>query len=217
MEIQMKEKLKSRVGLYGGTFSPPHLGHLHAACEFVEKLSLDRLVIMPVNIPPHKQAEHLVDGKRRLELCRIAFGSIDNAEISDYEISKDGVSYTVDTLRHMSNENTELYMLCGDDMFLTLDTWRRACEIFSLTSVVCMRRYLTDGEPLLIKKAEYEEKYGARVYFIDAAAYPVSSTEIRERLKNGESCDGLLDTEVEKYIRENGIYLRDKGSIKSES
>jgi len=208
---------KIRVGLYGGTFSPPHLGHIHAAREFTEKLSLDRLVIMPAGIPPHKEVKYYVDGETRLELCRIAFGGIGKAEFSDYEIEKHGVSYTVETLRHMHDSDTELFMLCGDDMFLTLDTWKCAEEIFSLTSIVCMRRYLTDEKPLLIKKAEYEEKYAARVFFIDAAAFPVSSTEIREKLMNGESCDGLLDPSLERYIRERGLYCPHKEGTENEN
>lgn len=210
----MKDHRKLRVGLYGGTFSPPHLGHLHAAREFAKALDLDRLVIMPANIPPHKRVSHFVDGETRLELCRLTFGSIECAEISDFEIKKEGVSYTVETLRHMAAADAELFMLCGDDMFLTLDTWRCAEEIFSLTAVVCMRRYLTDVTPLLLKKAEYEEKYGARVYFIDESAYPLSSTEIRERLTAGESCEGLLHGAAEEFILENGIYAQtDKGSV----
>ena len=210
-------KAKKRVGLYGGTFSPPHLGHLHAAKSFAEALGLDSLVIMPAGIPPHKKVEHYVDGETRLEMCRLTFGEIEGAHISDFEIKKEGKSYTVETLRHMKSEDSELYMLCGDDMFLTLDTWRCAAEIFSLTNIVCMRRYRTDIEELLRKKAEYEEKYGARVIFIDAAAYPASSTEIREKLKSGESCTGLLEPRTESFIRKRDIYPNeDSEKVKKE-
>ena len=202
----MTNSKKRRIGLYGGTFSPPHLGHFHAAREFIRAAELDTLVIMPANIPPHKKVEYQIDPMMRLEMCSLAFGDLEKAEISDFEINKQGVSYTVDTLRAMSGEDRELFMLCGDDMFLTLDTWRCASEIFSLTTIVCMRRYLTPAEPLLLKRIEYEEKYNASVIFTDAPAYPASSTEIREKLKSGESLEGLLSDKVEEYIRKNNLY-----------
>ena len=202
----MIENKKRRVGLYGGTFSPPHMGHVHAAREFIKGAELDELVIMPANIPPHKKVKYPVDGNTRLEMCRMAFGGILKAYVSDYEIEKQGISYTVDTLKHLSCEDRDLFMLCGDDMFLTLDTWRLASEIFSLTTIVCMRRYKTPEDELLLKRKEYEEKYGARVIFITAPAYPASSTEIRERLQKGESLAGLLPADVEDYIRRHGLY-----------
>lgn len=202
----MTKEKKRRVGLYGGTFSPPHLGHLHAAREFIIGAELDTLVIMPANIPPHKTVENPVDPKTRLEMCSIAFGELEKAEVSDYEIEKQGVSYTVDTLRHLSGEDRELFMLCGDDMFLTLDTWRLAPEIFSLTAIVCMRRYTTPEDELVLKRREYEEKYGARIIFISSEAYPASSTEIREKIKNGDPLEGLLSSDVEAYVRKHGLY-----------
>jgi len=198
--------VKRRVGLYGGTFSPPHLGHLHAAREFVKTAELDSLVIMPAGIPPHKRMEHYVDGEKRLEMCRLTFSGIACAQVSDFEIKKEGISYTVETLRHMHDGISELFLLCGDDMFLTLDTWRCAEEIFSLATIVLMRRYDTADAELLKKKAEFEERFTARVIFSEGGAYPVSSTEIRKKLSEGESCAGLLEEATERYIRRMGLY-----------
>lgn len=200
--------VKRRVGLYGGTFSPPHLGHLHAAREFVKTAQLDSLVIMPAGIPPHKQMEHYVSGDIRAELCRLTFDSIGCAAISDFEITKEGKSYTVETLRHMSADDTELFLLCGDDMFLTLDTWYCAEEIFSRAVIVLMRRYDSADNELIRKKAEYEAKYDARVLFSESEAYPVSSTEIRGRLLSDSSCTGLLEEKTERFIRERGLYSK---------
>ena len=197
---------KRRVGLYGGTFSPPHMGHLHAARVFIRAAELDSLVIMPANIPPHKVVKEPIDPMMRMQMCFLAFEELSEATVSDFEIKKQGVSYTVDTLRAMSTDDSELFMLCGDDMFLTLDTWRRAEEIFSLTTIVCMRRYLTPNIPLLEKCAEYKEKYNARIMFADALPYPAASSEIREKIKKGEPLEGLLSPRVEDYIRENKLY-----------
>ena len=203
--------MKEKIGLYGGTFSPPHAGHVNAAHNFIEAIGLDRLYVMPANIPPHKIVTNPIPTEMRLEMCRMAFGDLPNTIVSDYECTKAGVSYTVETLRHLSADSRELYMLCGDDMFLTLDSWRLAEEIFSLTNIVCMRRYNGDGMDLLQKKKEYEEKYGARVIFIDATPLPVSSTEIREMIKSGsEDLCKYLNDDVISYINNNGLYEADK-------
>ncbi len=204
----MSERLLKRVGLYGGTFSPPHLGHLHAAEEFAEQLKLDRLIIMPAGTPPHKTETLHIDGELRLEMCRLTFGAIPCVEISSLEIDRGGASYTVDTLRSLERDGEEIFMLCGDDMFLTLDRWRCASEIFSRAVIVCMRRYTTDGAELLRRRDEYTEKYSARVEFIDAPAFPASSSQVRERLAAGESCTELLEERTARYIRETGIYSR---------
>lgn len=196
----------TRVGLYGGTFSPPHLGHLHAAREFARAMKLDRLIIMPACTPPHKRETLHIDGAQRLEMCRLTFGDIPCAEISSLEIERGGASYTVDTLRALEREHEKLFMLCGDDMFRTLDRWYCAPEIFSRAVIVCVRRYLTDGTELLKKRAEYEEKYSASVEFIDAPAFPVSSSRVRELLAAGEDCRGLLEARTERFIIENKIY-----------
>ncbi len=195
-----------RVGLYGGTFSPPHMGHVNAAEVFLNSVNLTKLVIMPANIPPHKVVLNLVSPEHRLEMCRLSFGNLKKTVISDYEIKKDGVSYTVDTLRTFTRENRKLFLLCGDDMFLTLDTWRNAEEIFKLATIVGIRRYDGDSEALLQKKKIYEEKYSAEIVLIDNKAFPVSSTEIRERISNGEVPSGLIHPDAEKYIYENGLY-----------
>ena len=209
--------MKEKIGLYGGTFSPPHAGHVNAARNFVKFIGLDRLYVMPANIPPHKVVSNPVPTEMRLEMCRRAFGDLPNTMVSDYECMKEGVSYTVDTLRYLSAGSRELYMLCGDDMFLTLDSWRLAGEIFSLTNIVCMRRYDCDGEVLLQKKKEYEEKFGARVIFIDAEALPVSSTEIREMINCGcEDLKKYLDEDVISYININGLYGSEKNGKMTE-
>lgn len=196
-----------RVGLYGGTFSPPHRGHVNAAAEFVRAMCLDKLYIMPANIPPHKEIVNPVPAQMRLAMCRMAFASVMNTEVSDYEISKAGVSYTVDTLRYLCKRFSQVFMLCGDDMFLTLDRWRSPDEIFRMAHIVCMRRYDTDSAPLTEKKAEYESCFGARVTFIDAEPIPVSSTEIRDMLGKGDArASEYVAPSVLEYIEKNGLY-----------
>lgn len=195
----------TRLGIYGGTFSPPHLGHVYAAGEFMRAASLDRLLIMPAGIPPHKRLENGDDPSVRLELCRAAFGKMEKVEVSDYEAAKGGVSYTADTLEHFAAHDVELSLLCGTDMFLTLDLWRRPDVIFSLSHVYGIRRAASDSE-LEEKAEEYRRRFGASVSVIESMPYEVSSTEVRERLRRGESCEGLLPDAVYRLIDKMGLY-----------
>ncbi len=196
-----------KVGLYGGTFSPPHAGHVNAAENFAASMDLQKLIIMPAGIPPHKAVENPVPSAARLEMCRLAFSGIKIAEVSDFEITKEGLSYTVDTLRHLYPTYGRIYLLCGDDMLLTLDCWRESSEIFRMAHIVCMRRYDTDGTKLYEKAEEYERNFDAAVSFIDADPLPVSSTDVREMLKNGDASVGeYLAPSVARYIKEKGLY-----------
>ena len=118
-----------KIGIYGGTFSPPHLGHRHAVEAFASSLALDEVIVMPVNIPPHKQALEEVDAAMRLAMTRIAFRDLSYVTVSDWEIEAGEISYTANTLCHFAPMG-ELYFLCGGDMFLTLPDWYRPDLIF---------------------------------------------------------------------------------------
>lgn len=199
---------KKKVGIYGGTFAPPHKGHVKAARHFIKCAKLDELLITVTYTPPHKQVKGDAEPYQRLEMARLAFGKIKKAVVSDYEIEKKGVSYTKDTLRHFKTEENELFLLVGDDMFLTLDEWRSPDEIFALCTVVCFPRD-DDGEILekiQAKKKEYEEKFSARIMTPEYTVYELSSTEIREDIKNGRSVSDKITKEVLDYINEHGLY-----------
>ncbi|MBR3999263.1 MAG: nicotinate (nicotinamide) nucleotide adenylyltransferase [Clostridia bacterium] len=198
--------MKERLGLYGGTFAPPHLGHVRAAENMMTHLGLDRLLIMPTNVPPHKIKTAQDTPGQRLAMCHAAFDGIAGAEVSDFEIRQGGASYTYLTLEHLTSPEREIFMLCGSDMLLTLDQWRRAEDIFRMANIVCMPRY-TDGiGALTAKQAEYREKYGARVEIIPGDVLEISSTEIRQRIaENGDLTD-LLPADVIDIIRRENLY-----------
>ena len=154
-----------RVGIYGGTFAPPHIGHVEAARAFMKQMRLDYLYVIPAAIPPHKQSDFIVDPIHRLAMCDLAFSGIDGVIVSDIELRRGGVSYTVDTLRELTAPDTRLFLFCGTDMFLTLDQWYQAEEIFKLCYPIYIRR---ENEQLItnriLKKiGEYTEKYNAVV------------------------------------------------------
>ena len=198
-----------RIGIYGGTFSPPHNGHVAAAKAFMEQMWLDFLYVIPTGTPPHKEMSVSVDAAHRLEMCRLAFADVEGVYVSDVEMRREGRSYTVDTLRELAGEDRRLFLLCGTDMMLTLDQWREPEEIFKLSYPVYIRREkdaILDAK-IVQKIADYNQKYGKVVRRIVTEPIELSSSLIREKLKNGEDVSGLIPASVEKYIRDNHLYV----------
>lgn len=198
-----------RIGIYGGTFSPPHIGHMHAARIFLEKGGIDRLTVIPTFVTPLKEREEQTSALDRLAMCRLAFAFSPRITVSDLEIRREGRSYTSETLSALASPNVRLSFLCGTDMFLSMDRWHEPETIFRLARIVCMRREneAEKGELLMKKADEYRMRFGAEVVFLDAVPLPLSSSEIRLRLAHGENCDAYLDASVLDYIRQRGLYL----------
>ncbi len=199
-----------RLGVYGGTFNPMHAGHVHILREMIRRLSLDRVLVIPANVPPHKQAEDLADGAHRLAMCRLAAEEVREApvEVSDLELQRTGPSYTADTLEELHRRYPEdkLFLLMGEDMFLTVEHWVRAREIMSLCTLCACPR--SDSmEALRAKKRQLEAEFSARCVLEDVPYHPASSTEIRARLRAGEPLTGLAPAKVEAYIRAHGLYM----------
>lgn len=198
-----------KTGIYGGTFSPPHTGHIMAAEVFMATKEFDELLVIPAAIPPHKSIDASDVPEHRLEMCRLAFGHIEGVTVSDIELKRGGKSYTVDTLTALSEEGRELFLLCGTDMIMTLDEWYRADEIFRLCTPVCVRRETSDaGKKLLdLKIKSYKKRFGVDVRIIDATAIEISSSEIRDAVLKGKDPSAYLSPAVEAYIKENGLYI----------
>lgn len=196
---------KTRVGIFGGTFNPPHIGHIEAARAFFLGAKLDKLIIMPAFIPPHKEYNSTVSCEERLEMSKIAFADIDGATVSDLEISRGGKSYTYLTLQELANDETELYFLCGTDMILTLGEWKNPDIIFSLATICYIRRESDEATTQEIEKKcrEYEHKYNARIIPIHANVIEISSSEIRDKK---EGYISYLSPELLEYIRKAGLY-----------
>ena len=197
--------MKRRVGIFGGTFNPPHVGHVAAAKAFLEQAHLDELIIMPAFIPPHKEFDSVVSCEQRLEMCKIAFSDIPGTNVSDLEIVRQGKSYTYITLQELTSEEVELYFLCGTDMILTMDNWRNPEIIFSLANICYIRREKDEDTTALIDKKcrEYSIKYNATVIPIDADVIEISSSEIRTNL---DKASKYLSQNVIDYIELAGLY-----------
>lgn len=197
-----------RVGIYGGTFSPVHNGHVAAAKAFMEQMWLDILYIIPTGVPPHKTMKGDATAKDRLEMCRLAFEGMEGVIVSDLEIRREGKSYTVDTLRQLYDPDGRLFLLMGTDMLLTLDKWREPEEIFRLCYPVYIRRE-EDGAldaAIMEKIKTYQEKYGKVVRRIVAPAMEISSTDVRAAVAEGFPIEGAVPSSVAAYIRDRGLY-----------
>lgn len=202
-----------RLGIYGGTFSPPHNGHIYAAKVFMDKLRLDKLLVIPTCIPPHKHvAEN--DPEARLEMTEIAFSTLPEYGktlfVDPYEYRSGGKSYTAKTLEHFSGDDRELFFLCGTDMFLTLADWYHPEIICALATIVLLRR---ESDPenfgqIESYRAMLCDKFAARVVEIDSNAIELSSSEIRGRVADGQPIDALVPVGVAEYIRAKGLYSK---------
>lgn len=197
-----------KLGIYGGTFAPVHNAHVRAAEAFVSECRLDKLLIIPAGIPPHKAVAADDDPNKRLEMCRLAFANIPKAEVSDMELLRTGRSYTVLTVRELEHEEVELYLLCGTDMILSFDQWFCFREIMEKCTLVYIRREDdADIGDLLDKKIdEYINKYGASIVKLDLPALEMSSTMVRDIIKNGGDASSLIPPSVMQYIDQRKMY-----------
>lgn len=203
-----------RIGVYGGAFNPPHLGHITAARAVSGLLKLDKLLVVPTGHPPHKT---LPPGsptpEQRLEMTRLAMeqaGLGDRVEVSDLEVRRAGNSYTADTLARLREQypEDELWLLMGADMFLTLQTWREPERILSLAGIAAFGRTEADTEELFSVQREYLYRTypQARIFTLSIpGVVDVSSTELRDRLAKGEG-GALLAPAVYGYILREKLY-----------
>ncbi len=190
-----------KIGVFGGTFNPPHNGHVRLAKAAADELKLDKLLVIPSCIPPHKIAAKLADGQERLEMCRLAFGCDPRFEVSPMELERGSRSYTVETLRELKAlyPGSELYFIVGSDMLESFDKWYLWQEILSL-SVLCAASREEGYNPDLSRFGKLAE----RIKIITLDPLEVSSTQIRNSA--GEVSSELLDPKVAAYIREHGLY-----------
>ncbi|MBP3654086.1 MAG: nicotinate (nicotinamide) nucleotide adenylyltransferase [Oscillospiraceae bacterium] len=193
-----------KIAMFGGSFNPPHLGHVEAVRSVIECLKPDRLLIMPAYSPPHKvMAEDTPSPEQRLELCRLAFADIPQAEISDLEIRREGKSYTADTLLqlHELYPDDELVLIMGTDMILSLESWYRPELIMELAEIAVLLRGV-DEDAHVRSHIEYlQTTYGARITQLEAAVYPAASTEVRQALKNASGNELLPEAVYEHILR----------------
>jgi len=220
-----------RIGLFGGTFNPIHLGHVQVVREVKTGFGLDNILIIPSALPPHKELNGVVDAEDRLEMIRLAFSDDPNFVISDVELKRSGPSYTIDTVRHfksISPENTELYLIVGLDAFLEIDTWKSYNDLFLLIPFIVMSRTINQensaelewkslnnylqskiskGYTFSFAQSSFLHDKKQPVCVFNVTPVDISSTTIRKRIKNGRSIKRLVPEIIENFINAKGLYL----------
>ena len=174
-----------KIGVYGGSFNPPHLGHVKAALACREELGLDRVLVIPASVPPHKAlASGSASAQERLRLTRLAFSDLPGFEVLDLELRREGKSYTADTLRELKAQypKDDLFLMMGTDMFLSFQDWYRPAEIAECARLVCFSRYDADekNRAALEKQAlALEQAFGQKPILLQNDCLDISSTEVR--------------------------------------
>jgi len=190
--------MEKAVGIYGGTFDPIHLGHLITAQLVLEKRNLKKIIFVPCNISPFKINENHTLANHRLNMTRLAITDYPQFDISDYEIEKGEVSYTIDTLRMLSRYYAKMELIIGFDNLLLFHKWKESDEIIKLAKLTVLNRKSENNfKP---------NKYFRLANFVNTPIIEISSSMIRERIKNNLPIDFLVPQKVQNYIKANGLY-----------
>ena len=197
-----------RIGIYGGSFNPPHIGHIQAAKQAVEVLNLDKLLVIPAGIAPHKDMpDNTPTPRHRLDMLRLTLADCPEIEVSDLEVNREGPSYTWETIQHLKEMYPEacLILFMGTDMFLSIDSWKNSEFILeNATRGVFYRGNKGEAQAIEAKKAELEAQ-GAKVELVQNVVIPISSTQMR-RLLAFRCAGAFLPEGVLDYIREHRLY-----------
>lgn len=223
-----------RIGLFGGTFNPIHRGHLQVISEVKKAFDLDQVLLIPSALPPHKESGGVADAGVRMDMIRLAVANnpalMQFVSVSDVELKRSGPSYTIDTVRHLKQnmpQKTELYLILGLDAFLEIDTWKSYEELFLLVPFIVMTRAGAgqEGDSMVESLGDYLKSNISFRYqfstsqfcYVDDKKRPVfvfkvtpvdiSSTKIRELVKNGGSIESMVSEKVKDYIKTKGLYL----------
>ncbi len=194
---------------FGGSFDPVHLGHLLVARDVMEALGFERVVFVPAHQAPLKDP-HLASPKERLEMLRLSLLGLQGFEVSHIEIDRGGISYTVDTARELRKTlGDKPFFLVGADSFLSLHLWKEPDELVSLARFVVVDRQGKRERVMNYLRENFPElKEGEDFHFLSVRRVDISSTEIRERVKEGKSIKWLVPERVEDYILARGLYTK---------
>jgi len=187
-----------RIGILGGTFNPIHIGHLTIAQMVREQMKLDKVLFIPSNLPPHKSGKFVVSAKDRYHMVRLAIHGNPYFEISDFEIEKEGKSYSIDTVSYFHDlfgRGTKFFFIIGSDLLPTLHTWKRINEIEKIVSFVAVHR-----------PGFKEKKSKVKVKLVTIPGLQTSSSYVRQRITSGKTVKYLVPDNIIKYIADKKLY-----------
>jgi len=206
--------MMQKIGVFGGSFNPPHVGHFILAERIKDILKLDKIIFIPAYIPPHKTKMHIMDPIHRLKMLKLAAGKNSYFEVSDIEIKRGGTSFTYDTLLYLNGryKNAKLHLIIGMDNYHDFCCWKNYEQIFDLCEVIVLKRRDIGSEKkhmhMAGKVKEYKKKLSSqdRFLFLDTPFLDISSTEIRQRIKAKKTINNYVSEKVAKYIEKNNLY-----------
>ncbi len=219
-----------RVGLFGGTFNPIHIGHCQVALDVVQQFDLDRIYVIPSSLPPHKSKGALAAAADRYEMARLALKDYPSLQVSDVEIRRPGQSYTYDTVQQFKAglpQNGRLFFILGMDAFLEINTWKAFNRLFDEAAFIVMSRPQDDAEPFSLQEAiaafaaefisanytlkEDDDRvlrhpYKQPIFIASVTAVRIASSQIRRMIRRKEAIDAWVAPAVRRYIEKRGLY-----------
>jgi nicotinate-nucleotide adenylyltransferase len=216
-----------RVGLFGGTFDPIHVGHVETALTARRSLGLDRVIVLPARVPPHRPLQPVASPYHRFAMAALAVNGIEGLAASDIDLRAPGPSYTADTLTRFQEQwaltRAQIFFITGADAFAEIETWHRYPEVLDLANFVAVSRpgfpaeALRQRLPALAPRMEAAPGAGTAespaIFLVNAPTPEVSSTDIRRRLRSGETLAGLVPAAVARHITQHGLYADNPASL----
>ncbi len=209
-----------RIGVFGGTFNPVHIGHIRGAISVYETFNLDKIILVPTGIPPHKKND-VIDAAYRYKMIQLAVCGLDFFEVSRIEIDSNQINYTIDTISKLKNiyKDDDMFFMVGTDAFFYLNLWKDYKELTKLVPFILMKRPEFDTTPIVDKYKEwlnffdvegkFEYNIKSRTVFIYAPpAFDISSSMVRDRIKKGKTIRYLVPEKVEEFIDRKGLYRK---------
>ncbi|MFU2158811.1 MULTISPECIES: nicotinate-nucleotide adenylyltransferase [Caldisericum] len=207
MEANHSSTTKIRIALYGGAFNPIHIGHLFVAKEATYLFGLERVIFVPTGNPVFAKKD-LLDKNIRYNLVKMAIKNEDHFEVSDFEIKRPEPSYYIDTLKHFTQDNVEVFSIIGEDAFLKITLWKDYEEVLRNSYFIVAKRLNDDFLTLREFVSENLNGFKDKIFTLSHPLFSISSTLVRERIKNGLSITYLVPKEVELEILRNNYYRR---------
>ena len=220
--------MAKKIGLFGGSFNPVHLGHLRAAEEIRELLSLDKVIFIPTSVHPLKQSSNIPDGKKRFQMLKLAIRDNPDFEVSEVELKREGPSYTIDTLKYYSNryKNNQFYFIIGNENLASIDRWKQYEDLFRYSNFAVIKRPgVKSGKgnsplPLKLKRTFklkksqkditiYEHKSSKKLIFLNIRGIRISSTRVRKLIREKKSVKYFIPNNLNTYILKNNLYIGD--------
>ncbi len=201
-----------KIGISGGTFNPIHYGHLIVAELVRDEFGLEKVLFVPSGMPPHKNLSDVAEAEHRFNMVHQAVKNNPGFYESRIEVERGGYTYTIDTvksLREIYGEDAKLYYIIGADVLNDLVTWRNYQEVFKVCEFIAVLRPGNDIEGFNRQMEYLRDTFGAIIHFIDTPLIEISSTEIRNRIRQGKTIKYLVPEAVEDYIKENSLYLEE--------